>query len=162
MSVYWDELLEQLTLRAKRYTVENTAFNVTVAESCGIRLPIAGIRRNDPRYTRQLNAAGGTILADSIDSVQTVGSLTFTPTLSFTDPLAGEETEITLTFTPKMEIRAGEHITLFLPGFEAEDGEINVTSSTDPFAFSRAMWQQKSPVTELAEFVEEQEYVLTT
>jgi len=66
----------------------------------------------------------------------------FSPLVSFGIRKADETTNMTLSVTPSMEVRAGEQIVLTLPGFNGAVATINASAVSPPGFASSAEWDQ--------------------
>eukprot|EP00961_Rhodomonas_salina_P265701 3591367-Rhodomonas_salina.1 len=126
----WSQATSQLRFTVANYIVAGRTVVLTVDHTVGIKLPLTALVRNDARLTIQTTASTGPIVVPQpvLDSAA-VGTFTTTPTVRFFPGLSGLPTEIEFEFSPKMFIRQGETITLYLPGFQRPTSSAFATTS---------------------------------
>jgi hypothetical protein len=96
---------------------ENTTVALTIPASSGILLPVLGIAANTADITISTNAVAGPVLPVALSSTQAVGSFNESTRITFSPAKAGEVTEVTVAFTPMMNVKQSEVFEIKLPGF---------------------------------------------
>jgi len=111
-----------------------------LVDALGLVVPLDGVRFS-PEYEISTDALAGKVVGVRLASFAPIGALR-DPTLAYSNPRAGYNTAMTISFTPTMALTPGFALVLALPGFTADRqalgaGEWSVAPAG---AFASAVW----------------------
>lgn len=120
VSAVWEPSLSSINLTLAANFSAGATVSTTIERVEHLRLPEYALERNDPSIQVCGSLAKlGTLSCSSIVQSNPVGIMLFSK-LAYSYPAAGAPTSITVNFVASSAILAGEVVTLYLPGFEAD------------------------------------------
>jgi hypothetical protein len=144
----WYRGTEEVVLTATKYWIARDIATVALQREDQIRLPGGGVVVNDPMIQLSTNALAGPVMYTPIANNPPVGQI-FATSLTFDPMSAGDPTQLTLSFTPSMELKEYDSVYLQLEGFLGPDvvaigsGELlGGNGIASPF---HAVWSQTDP-----------------
>jgi len=143
--LYCDWVLETetLTFYVARTVTEGQSLKVFVPEYAGIRVPAAGIPAQ-PGFTVSSTASGGSATATSLSVVQVVGTV-HGVSLNVNHSVDGQIHDITLQFSPGVQIESGESIELVITQLQSPiQTKCTPVFSVPPSTFLTADWKEES------------------
>jgi hypothetical protein len=113
---YWNATQMLITFTVGTFIEPRASVTVVVPKEVGIRVPVTGVRDNQVTLQLMTNAADGPILPTSVATSQPVGALVNT-SVSFSTMVAGQRTAVVLSFSPLIDMVAGDYVSVGLGGF---------------------------------------------
>ena len=96
--------------------------SLVIPESAGVRLPLYGNTRNNPKLVLGTNAASGKVWEQPIEVSVAVGSFGASTTVHV------KGTDVYVSFTPSMRLAPGDSITIGMPYFTTASPNANNTN----------------------------------
>jgi hypothetical protein len=129
------------------YTVEpGQTVALVIPQSAGVRLPLYGNIRNNPKLILGTNASNGAVWEQPVDNSAPVGSFGTSPAVH----MGESRTTVFISFTPSMALVNGDSVNINIPLFTTVvPGATNVTLS----GTSRAIFGAVAQITQDADSV---------
>jgi hypothetical protein len=118
-------------------------YRVRIPRPVGIKIPDEGVVGNASSYIIESWAVAGPVLPTRVARTQAIGSF-ISQSLYFTEMIrAGTATAVKLSWMSRMQVGAGETVSVFLPGFVASQPIINLPLTESAY-YSSVSWSASS------------------
>jgi len=119
----WSSAREELIFECHRPVRAETTVDITVLSSVGIRLPSAGVQRNQQDITIATDTVQGPVLPIAVYKVDPVGSFMQSTSIAFSISRADTVSAIIVRFVAQMTLNVSDSVFISLGGFTVPLGK---------------------------------------